>query len=101
MAIIRFRQFALTCGGQAKAVVAGTVGGRLLPGRAHHPRWAEWFSRGGGQPRTIALVILSDDFWKAQFGGSRDILGRTLTLTGALHIVGVMPPEFSVASPGL
>ena len=38
------------------------------------------------------VCILSENFWKGQFGGSRSVLGRTLTLSGRNYVViGVLP----------
>jgi putative ABC transport system permease protein len=40
-------------------------------------------------------VILSHSLWQSWFGGSRDALGRTLTVAGnSLTVVGVMPAGF-------
>jgi predicted permease len=42
------------------------------------------------------VVILSSGFWQRRFGGSRDVLGKTLDLSDSSYeIVGVMPPGFS------
>src|SRR5216684_1260573 len=42
-------------------------------------------------------VILSAAFHKRRFGGSREVLGQTLTLNGAVHtIAGVMPASFQL-----
>ncbi|HSB52796.1 MAG TPA: ABC transporter permease [Gemmatimonadales bacterium] len=47
----------------------------------------------GGEPR----VILSYGFWQAAFGGSADILGRTITLNDLPYrVLGIMPRGFSV-----
>jgi predicted permease len=41
------------------------------------------------------VVILSDTFWRAHFNADRNVIGRTLNLTGrAYTVVGVMPPGF-------
>ncbi len=41
------------------------------------------------------VVILSDAFWRAHFNADRNVIGRTLNLTGrAYTVVGVMPPGF-------
>src|SRR5262249_16941601 len=46
-----------------------------------------------GQER---VVILSDAFWKRQFGGDPAIVGRTLDVeTGSWLIAGAMPPGFA------
>jgi putative ABC transport system permease protein len=99
MAIYRFRQFALTGGGQAKAVVAGAVGADFFEVVRAQPALGRVFLAEEDRPGRSHVVILSDGFWKAQFGGSTDVIGRTLTLDReAYTVVGVMPPQFSVAS---
>src|SRR5581483_3794868 len=43
------------------------------------------------------VVILSDGFWKRQFAGAQDVIGRTLRLSGEPYtIVGVMPASFTL-----
>ncbi|HSJ32461.1 MAG TPA: ABC transporter permease [Longimicrobiales bacterium] len=45
-----------------------------------------------GEP---AEVVISDALWRSRFGGSTDVLGRTVRLNGfGYAIVGVMPPGF-------
>ena len=49
---------------------------------------------GGGPDGPVAVI--SYRFWQTQFAGARDVLGRTLTLSGApFTIVGVSPPGFN------
>jgi predicted permease len=41
------------------------------------------------------VAVISDRFWRSQFGGRKDALGRVLVLNGvSFTVVGVMPPEF-------
>jgi putative ABC transport system permease protein len=41
------------------------------------------------------VLLLSHGLWQRRFGGSRDIVGRTLLLEGTqFTVVGVMPPDF-------
>jgi putative ABC transport system permease protein len=41
------------------------------------------------------VAIISDGLWRGRFGGSADVLGRTLVLDGTPYtIVGVLPREF-------
>ncbi len=45
----------------------------------------------GGRDR---VVLLSYSYWMSEFGGSTDILGTTLTLSGEPYeVLGVLPPE--------
>jgi predicted permease len=45
----------------------------------------------GGQ-RT---AVLTDEFWRREFGGDRSVLGRTLTIDGRTYVVvGVLPEGF-------
>ncbi|HVW85441.1 MAG TPA: ABC transporter permease [Bryobacteraceae bacterium] len=50
------------------------------------------------------VVLLSYPFWKRQFGGDRNIIGRTINLNrSAVTVAGVLPDTFdfgSVFSPG-
>jgi predicted permease len=99
MAIYRFRQFALTGDGQARALVAGAVGADFFQVLRARPALGRVFLPEEDSPGRSHVAVLSDAFWKAQFGASSDVIGRTLTLDGeAYTIVGVMPPQFSVAS---
>jgi putative ABC transport system permease protein len=54
---------------------------------------------GGTYWRTYGVVILSDRFWREQFGGSESAIGSTLSIDGVGHtVVGVMPPSFAFPS---
>jgi len=49
--------------------------------------------RGGGSDGLVAVI--SARFWKARFGGARDVVGREIALDRVrFTIVGVMPPGF-------
>jgi putative ABC transport system permease protein len=48
------------------------------------------------RPGAPASVVVSDAFWRTQLGGTRDVLGRTISVeSSAMTIVGVMPPEMN------
>jgi predicted permease len=43
-------------------------------------------------------VVISHALWQRRFGGTPDVIGRTIMLSGeAATIIGVMPPEFRFA----
>jgi len=47
------------------------------------------------------VVVISHDLWQSRFGGARDVVGRTMMLSGsALTIVGVMPATFQFPTRG-
>ena len=47
------------------------------------------------EARRGGVVVLSHGLWRDRFGGDREVLGRTVALTGAAHtVVGVMPEGF-------
>jgi putative ABC transport system permease protein len=42
------------------------------------------------------VAVLSDAFWRRQYGGNPDIVGRTITLDdGSYEVAGIMGPAFS------
>lgn len=49
------------------------------------------------EPNVTPVVLISNSLWQRKFGGSRDILGRGITLDDRSYtIVGVMPENFAV-----
>ncbi len=43
----------------------------------------------------LALAIISHGLWQRQFGGDREVLGKTIVLDGEAHeVLGVMPRHF-------
>jgi putative ABC transport system permease protein len=99
MELYRFRQFTLTTGGNAQAVLAGAVGADLFRVIGTRPALGRVFLAEEDSPARGHVVILSDGFWKRQFGGAPDVIGRTLRLNGEPYtIVGVMPARFTAAA---
>jgi putative ABC transport system permease protein len=51
------------------------------------------FRREEETPGRARVALLSDHFWRSQFGAARDVVGRTIRGNGeTLEIVGVLPP---------
>ncbi|HEX5725048.1 MAG TPA: ABC transporter permease [Longimicrobiaceae bacterium] len=47
------------------------------------------------RPGAPAVALIGHELWQERFGGSHDVLGRTVVLSGVPHtVVGVMPPRF-------
>jgi putative ABC transport system permease protein len=99
MALYRFNQYALTGTGSARAVEAGAVGAGFFEIVRARPALGRVFRPEEDSPDGKYVAILSDRFWKAEFGGAADVIGRTLRLNDqAYTVVGVMPASASVAS---
>jgi predicted permease len=76
-------------GKEISAGFFGTLGVELPLGR----EFSSEEDRQGG----TAVVIISDRLWKNRFEGSRDVLGKYVTLDGVDYtVVGVLPPGFSL-----
>ncbi|HKE26384.1 MAG TPA: ABC transporter permease [Bryobacteraceae bacterium] len=70
------------------------VTGNFFPLLGRAPILGRVFGDREFSARTSAAV-LSHTFWQRQFGGSPDVLGKTLNSGGAVfEIIGVMPPDF-------
>jgi predicted permease len=60
------------------------------------PRVGRVFTDPEGEIGSEKKVILSDAFWRAQFGGRLDAIGQDLRIDGQPYtVVGVMPPGFT------
>ena len=99
MAMYRFRQFALSGTGTARAIEAGAVGAGFFEIVRARPALGRVFRPEEDTPGGKYVVILSDRFWKAELGGTPNVIGRTLKLNDeAYTVVGVMPANASVPS---
>ena len=53
-------------------------------------------------PGADAVVVLSDDFWRAELGARPEAVGETIRLNGRrFTVIGVAPKEFDGLMPGL
>jgi putative ABC transport system permease protein len=99
MAIYRFRQFVLTGGPAADEIVAAAVGAGFFELLGETPALGRVFLPEEDTPGQHRVVILSDGFWKRQFGAARDVVGQTLRLDGEPYtVVGVMPAHLSISA---
>jgi len=64
------------------------------------PALGRWFDAEEARPGGAPVVVLSHGYWQRHYGGARDVLGRTLMLSGgAYEVIGVMPRGFAFPSP--
>jgi putative ABC transport system permease protein len=94
-----FRELALTGMGTARTVRATAVSAGFFDVVRARPALGRVFRPEEDTPGGKHVVILSDRFWRSEFGGHADVIGRTVTLNAeAYTIVGVMPATASFAS---
>lgn len=83
----------MTGSGEAAPVESVTMG----PGLADFLGIRPYLGRSFGEEEFAGdgsrVLLLSHALWRGEFGGSRDVLGRTITLNGEpWTVIGVMPP---------
>jgi putative ABC transport system permease protein len=94
-----FRELALSGTGTARSVRATTVSAGFFEVVRARPALGRVFRQEEDTPGGRHAVVLSDRFWRTEFGGNPDVIGRTVKLNDeAYTIVGVMPGSASVAS---
>jgi putative ABC transport system permease protein len=94
-----FRELALTGTGTARSVRATSVSAGFFEVVRARPALGRVFRDEEDTPGVKHAIILSDRFWRTEFGGDPTVIGRTVKLNDeAYSIVGVMPASASVAS---
>jgi predicted permease len=87
--------FLVGSGPDARPVAGLWVSGEAFPILGATPAVGRLFGPPDDQRGCSPTVVLNDAFWRAQFGGDRSVIGRTLTiLDRAVPIIGVTAPEF-------
>jgi putative ABC transport system permease protein len=81
-------------------------GMRITPGLPALFRMAPLLGRGftaaDAEAGAPAVVTLSYELWQREYGGAADVVGRTITLDEAPHVVvGVMPPRWDAFARGV
>ena len=96
LAAYRQTSFNLTAPGtQPEALQSAQVTGNLFPILGVQPRLGRDFTAREDAPGGPRAVMLSNALWRRRFGGSRQIVGRAITLNGNPYtVIGVMPPGF-------
>jgi predicted permease len=93
------REFALTGRGTARTVSVTAVSAGFFEIVKARAALGRVFLREEDSPGEKFVVVLSDRFWRTEFGGNPAVIGRTVRLNDQPYtIVGVMPASASVAS---
>ena len=86
--------------GAPRRISAAQVTPGYLEALGVAPRLGRLLQPGDSRPGGGRVALLGADFWAGTFGGSPEIVGRTITLDGqAFEIVGVLPEGFDFPSP--
>jgi macrolide transport system ATP-binding/permease protein len=93
--------FTLTSRGGAEQVPGTRVSAGFFHTLGVTPAMGRNFRSDEDQPAAPHTVLLSYSAWQKRFGGSADVIGRSITLNGApTVIIGVLPREFHFALYG-
>ena len=93
---LRLEQFNLTGAGEAMRVAGMRASPGLLPLLGFRPALGRGLLPSDEAAVANASVVLTHGLWLRQFGGARDVVGRSITMNGAAFtIVGVLPPSFT------
>jgi predicted permease len=86
---------ALGSGGEPERVTGLIVSGAYFGVLELRPVIGRTFSAADNAPGAAPVVILSHRLWQRRFGGSRDLVGRTILLNGRpFTVIGVAPEGF-------
>jgi predicted permease len=85
----------LVGGGEPLRVAAEAVTPQVLPLLGVPPLMGRWFDTTAAGARDENAIVLSYGLWQTQFGGSKDVLGKTMRFDDVPRVViGVMPQGF-------
>jgi predicted permease len=101
MAMVRSSGFSLTGSGPAEQVSALLVSSELFTLLGVQPVAGRSFAPGEDEIGAPPVALLGANLWRRRFGGSTDILGRTVILDGrGFTVVGVIPDSFDLMRSG-
>jgi predicted permease len=87
------RTMTLTEAGDPQRVTAAAVSASLFPMMRAVPLRGSLFTPAD---ETASVVVLSNAFWRRQFGGREDVVGKTIKLDGASYTVaGIIGDDFA------
>jgi predicted permease len=85
--------------GDPEQLVSATVTQGVLPTLGVPAYIGRWFSGDDDTPGSAQTVILSYAYWQREFGGHREVLGRTMVIDFVPHqVIGVMPRNFRLVN---
>jgi predicted permease len=95
---------AVNVGGQTSParVTSATVSASLFSTLDVAAEAGRWFTPEETLPNAAPVAMLSDELWRASFGGERSIIGQKIDIDGVqTQVVGVMPKGFDIHDQGV
>ncbi|MGC1382750.1 MAG: ABC transporter permease [Candidatus Acidiferrales bacterium] len=91
----------LTGNGNASVVNGQAVSGGFFQTLGVRPALGRMLEPSDDSPTAASVAVLNFGYWQSAFGGSPDVLGRSIALNGApVTIVGVAARQFNGITPG-
>ncbi len=90
-----YHSYTLTSGNPPERLVGATISPNMLELLGIEPVLGRGFTAEEAQPGHDREVILGYSLWQRQFGGRRDVLGKTIQMDDQVYtVIGVMPKNF-------
>jgi predicted permease len=91
-----YQRVAAVAGGQTRLIRTAQISPSLFRVVQVPPHLGRVLVEADERPTGPNVAVIGFDLWQSEFGGDRDVLGRTIRLGGLDHtVVGVMPPGFA------
>jgi putative ABC transport system permease protein len=89
------QRFGLTGSGEPEEVAGQAATSNLFQLLGTQPALGRTLLPGDGAANGQSVAVISHGLWQRRFGGTPDVLGKTVVLDGnSATVVGVMPPDF-------
>jgi predicted permease len=97
IALYRSVSFNVAIGADARQVEGFQVDDRFFPMLGVRPAIGRGFTADDARPGGDAVALLTDGFWRRQFGADPAVVGHVITIDGApCTVLGVLPPTFRI-----
>lgn len=93
--------FMLTNADSSERIDAGVVSGNFFSVLGVAPLLGRSFDESYEKQGAERVVLLSHGFWQRHFAGDRNVIGKSILLSGnSYQVIGVLPPEFQFSPRG-
>ena len=89
----------VTGAGEPQRVMAGLLSIDAYEAVGVRPMVGRFFATEHETPENDGVVVIGHGFWRSQFGGAADVVGRNLEINGRTRtIIGIMPERYAFPS---